>query len=304
MLAVLVALLPVFVLILLGYAMRRGQFVPDMFWPPAEKLTYYVTFPALLAQNLADANFTGLPVMPLAGVEAGATVASGFAMLCWWPRLKVSGPAFTSMIQGAIRPNTYFGLAAASSLYGAKGVTLMAICVAVVVPLVNLLSVVAMVRFASPQAPGWRGMIVPIVTNPLILACMAGILINASGLGLPVGISQTLKILGSAALPIGLLAVGAGLNFAALRHTGTHVLLTSGHKLLLLPLLAVGGAAILAFDGPTRGVAVLYAALPCSASAYVLARQMGGDTALMANTITAQTVLAAITLPLFLIILG
>ncbi|MBW7849769.1 MAG: AEC family transporter [Rhodospirillales bacterium] len=301
MLAVVVALIPVFVLIVLGYAMRRLEFVPEAFWPPAEKLTYYVTFPALLVQNLAEADVAGLPVLPLAGVEATATVLSGLALLLAWRWLDVSGPAFTSMIQGAIRPNTYVGLAAAASLYGARGVTLMAICVAAVVPLVNLLSVVAMVRLASGHASGWRAMVLPVAKNPLILACLAGIFLNLAGIGLPLWASQTLRILGSAALPIGLLAVGAGLHLRALRRTGSHVLLTSACKLLLLPLLAVAGAAWVGLDGMARGVALLYAALPCSASAYVLARQMGGDAGLMANIISTQTLLAAITIPLLLI---
>lgn len=301
MIDVVVALVPVFVLILLGHAMRRTEFVPEAFWAPAEKLTYYVTFPALLVQNLAEADFSGLPVLPLAGVEAAATMLSGLAMLLLWPVLKVSGPAFTSMIQGAIRPNTYFGLAAAASLYGAPGVTLMAVCVAVVVPLVNVLSVMALVRFASSHYAGWKAMVAPVMTNPLILACVAGVVINASNLGIPPGGSQTLRILGSAALPIGLLAVGAGLDFQALRRTGLHVVLTGACKLLVLPLVAVSGAALVGLEGVARGVAILYAALPCSASAYVLARQMGGDSALMANVISAQTVLAALTIPLLLI---
>lgn len=292
------ALLPVFLLIVLGHVLRRTQFLPDGFWPPAEKLTYYVTFPALLVTNLAGADFADLPAAPLAGVVAGATLINAALAVGLGRFVTKSGPTRTSFFQGVMRPNTYFGLAAAAALYGEVGVTLTAVCIAAVVPLVNLLSVTAMVAWAGRAAPGVWGLLRPILTNPLILACAAGIGLNLLGLGLPAGIDSTLDILGRAALPIGLLAVGAGLNLDALLAGRRAVFTSAAMKMGLLPLLAAAGAALAGFPATAAGVAVLYASLPCSPSAYVLSRQMGGDATLMAGIITAHTLMAALIVPI------
>jgi predicted permease len=216
--------------------------------------------------------------------------------------MRIDGPAFSSLFQGAIRPNTYVGLAAAVALYGKTGLALTAICVAVVVPLVNLFAVFAMLRFAHPNWPGWAALIRPILTNPLIGACLLGLAVNAFGLALPPGIDRLLDILGGASLPIGLLAVGAGIDGEALRRAGGPVLASSATKLLILPLATLGVLTWIGLGEGVRGVALLYASLPCSASSYVLARQMGGDSPLMANIISVQTILAALTMPLLLIL--
>ncbi len=305
MIAALAALIPVFVLILLGWGMRRRAFVPDSFWAPAEKITYYVTFPALLTVNLAEAPVEGLPWAVLAALLACVTAAAVGGLIVLRPLLAdVGGAAFSSMLQGTVRPNTYIGLAAAAALWGAEGVTLTAICIAVVVPMVNLISVAALLHYAAPRRPSALQIVRPIVTNPLILACLLGIVINWSDLPLPPGVAPTLKILGGAALPIGLLAVGAGLDLGALRGTGAPVLVSSVFKLVLLPAAAAAGGLLLGLPATVVGVATLYAGLPASASAYVLARQMGGDAPLMATIITAQTLLAFLTIPTAILILA
>jgi len=300
MLAILAALVPVFLLIVLGHLLRRFRLVPDGFWPPAESLTYYLFFPALLLSSTAKAPLQGSEALALAGAAALATFGSAALVLLVRRGLVVDGPSFSSVFQGAIRPNTYIGLAGALALFGKPGVALAAICVAAVVPLVNLLSVMAMLRFAHPARPGWAALAKPTAANPLIGACLLGIALNLAGLGVPWGLSGLLDILGGAALPVGLLAVGAGLDLSALARTGRPVLAASGLKLIALPLIALALGRLFGLEAAPLGVLLLYTALPCSASSYVLARQMGGDAPLMANIISVQTVLAAALLPALL----
>ncbi|MBB4284385.1 AEC family transporter [Roseospira goensis] len=296
----LAAVLPVFLVILLGFGLKRGRWLPDAFWGPAETLTYTVTFPALLTANLAKADMTAVAWAPLMTIQAAAVLlvaaVTVAARRTLGARLGVDGPAFTSVFQGAIRPNTYIGLAVAAALFGDTGVTLTAIGVAVVVPLVNVLSVTCMARFGAGQSASPWGVARGIVTNPLILACALGIALNATGLGLPPVIGPTLEILGRAALPVALLAVGAGLSFAHLRHAGAPVAVSGVAKLAVVPLLVWAGCALAGLDAVTTTVAVLYGGLPCSASSYVLARRMGGDAPLVAGIITTQTLLSVVTL--------
>ncbi|MQX37088.1 AEC family transporter [Roseospira navarrensis] len=298
-----VAVLPVFLVILLGFGLKRSGWVPDAFWGPAEHLTYTVTFPALLTANLARADMGTVAWAPFMSIQALAVLAvAGLTLALRRPlltgRMGVDDAGFTSVFQGAIRPNTYIGLAVAAALFGDLGVTLTAIGVAVVVPLVNVLSVACMTRFGRGQAASLFGVARGIVTNPLILACALGLVLNASGVGLPPVIGPVLEILGRAALPVALLAVGAGLSFAHLKRAGGPVAVSAVLKLLGLPLLVWAGCALAGLDAVTTTVAVLYAGLPCSASSYVLARRMGGDAPLVAGIITAQTLASVVTITL------
>lgn len=304
----LAAILPVFLVILLGHALRRARVVPDAFWMPAEKLTYYVTFPALLTANLARADMDAVDWGPLVAAQMLAVLGMAALAVRLRPALGralgLSDASFTSVFQGAIRPNTYVGLAVAAALFGPAGVTLTAICIAAVIPLVNALAVICLARYGDGQGGGLGAVLRGIVTNPLILACLLGLVMNAAGLGLPPVLGPFLDILGRAALPIGLLAVGAGLSAGALRQGLGAVAVASAAKLALLPLLVWGLCALAGLDAMSTTIAVLYGALPCSASSYVLARRMGGDAPLVAGIITAQTMLSAATIPLLAMALG
>lgn len=294
--------MPVFVVILLGFILRRRRLVPESFWQPAEHITFYVLFPSLLVANAAKADLAGLDIGPmLLAMLLGIAVV---VALCWPVRrvLALGGPAFSSLIQSSVRPNVYVAIGAAYALFGSVGVTLVSMAVAVNVPFVNVIAVIALVRYGTGNAArqGWAGTVVPVLSNPLIIACALGLLLNVTGIGLPPLVGPTLEILGRAALPIGLLAVGAGLDPAAVRAAGRTVVTAAGLKVLVLPLVTLALCAAFAVSGEARGVAILYAATPISASAYVMARLMGGDAPLMAGTITASTMAAAITMPLVL----
>jgi predicted permease len=306
MIAIFSALFPVFLMIALGYIIKNRALISDSFWVSAEKMTFYIFFPALLLINTAQANFDDTPVTPVILASAsGVLIISG---LVFWmrPRLGVDGPAFTSVFQGTIRPNVYLGVAAAVALYDSAGLTLISVCVAVMVPLVNILSIIVLVRYASisAQIPGWSQTMRLFASNPLILACGAGIILNVTGIGRPPLISPFLEILGYGALPIGLLAVGSGLDFTAMAQAGKTVALTTAIKIIALPVVTFVTCHLFGVSGLSLTIAVLYAALPISATSYVLARQMGGDTALLAGTITATTVAAMFTMPLTVLLLS
>jgi malonate transporter len=304
MLPILLALAPVFLLIFIGHGLKRWGVLEGAFWMGAERLTYFLLFPALLVETLAGAEVAAATAGPMALAMIAGVLAVSAVALAARTRLGADGPAFTSIYQGSVRPNTYVGLAVAAGAFGRPGVSLAAICVAATVPLVNLLSVAVLSRYAAPSAARARAVAVAVATNPLILACALGILLNVSGLGLPPVLESLLAALGSAALPLGLMAVGAGLDLGAARSAGARVATAAASKLLLLPGLTAAALFAFGIGGTAYGVALLYASLPCSASAYVLARQLGGDAALMASIITVETLAAILTMPLVLTLLG
>ncbi|MFQ5938628.1 MAG: AEC family transporter [Alphaproteobacteria bacterium] len=298
------ALAPIFLLILLGHAIRRLKLLEAGFWEPAERLTYFVLFPALLLENMATAELRGLQVLPMAAALVGGVLVVAGLLVSLRPRLGLNGPAFTSVFQGAIRPNTYVGLAAAAALSSEAGITLAAISVATVTPLVNVLSVAVLARHAGEAEAGIGQTLASIARNPLILAVAGGAALNWTGIGLPPVVDPVIDILGRAALPLGLLAVGAGLDISAAQTAGRTLLPTAGLKLVLLPGLTWLACLAFGVEGVTRTIAVLMSALPTSASSYILARQMGGDHGLLAAIITVTTLLAILTLPAAVILAG
>ncbi|WP_447554572.1 AEC family transporter [Vreelandella sp. EE22] len=294
------ALGPLFVLILLGAAIGYKRWPSSEFWGQMEKLIYFVLFPAMLVVTLATADVSQVPVGRLAGVLLGAIAI--LSVLLWRLRtwLSLPSPAFTSIFQGAIRFNTYVGVAGAGALHGASGVTTAAVAVAVMVPVVNILCVASFIKAGTLGASSFRASALALIKNPLILACLAGIFLNQSGLGLPGWSQDAAELLGRAALPLGLVAVGVALRPAALLRLDRGTVTTNVAKLVLMPIIVLFLAWALSLDALSRDVALLFAALPTATSAYILARQLGGDSELMAAIITGQTLLAMLTLPLWL----
>lgn len=294
------ALGPLFLLILLGAAFGYRRWPSDTFWPQMERLIYFVLFPAMLVGTLATADVSQVPVGRLALVLLGAMAL--FGMLLWRLRdwLRLSPAAFTSVFQGAVRFNTYVGVAGAAALHGSLGATTAAVAVALMVPVVNVMCVASFVAAGTLGGASIGKSAMALVKNPLILGCLAGIGLNLSGVGLPGWSQDTVELLGRAALPLGLVAVGVALRPAALLRVDRGVLATNSVKLLLMPALVLVLAWVLQLDPVSRDVALLFAALPTATSAYILARQLGGDAELMAAIITGQTLLAMLTLPLWL----
>jgi len=302
---VILATLPIFLLIFVGTAALRSGFLGQGFWRETEKLIYFVLFPCLLLGSVARAELGQLEIPPMAGTVLGAMAAMTLLMLLLRPRLTVSGPAFTSMFQGVIRMNTYLAFATAAAVGGQPAVEATAVAVAIFVPTANVLCVTLLVRFAGAAGGATVGRtLLAVAKNPLILSILGGILLNLTGIGLPPVIGPMLDILGDAALGLGLIAVGAGLDFATARRSGGPVLLTSLLKLAVMPALAWGLCRLFGLEGPGALAVILLNAMPTAGAAYILARQLGGDAPLMASIITVETAMAMASLPVVLSLTG
>ncbi|WP_282609683.1 AEC family transporter [Pelagibius sp. Alg239-R121] len=294
------ATLPIFLLILVGFLLRWRGFIERPAWEAVEKLTYMILFPALLIRTLATTDFGSLQVLPIVAAINTPLILTALILMTLVARFTNDGPALTSMLQGFIRPNTYIGLAVAASLFGEVGFATATLAIAASVPLVNLLSVVALSRHGNNGTRSLGGMLLAIVKNPIIVACALGILLNVTAVGLPSISDPFLEILGRAALPLGLIAVGAGLE---LRNEGGALgalVAPIVGKLVVLPIITAFACGLFGVTGVGAYVAILFNALPAASSSFILARQLGGDAALMARIITIQTAAAMITLPILL----
>lgn len=291
-------LLPDFALILLGFGLRRAMHLGDHFWSGLEKLVYFVLFPALLFHAIAR---TRIDIAAAAPFVASGLIAmvSGMALgMLARPLFGMRPIAFASQVQCAFRFNSYIGLAVAGKLHGAAGIAAMGILIGAMVPLANMTSVWMLARH------GKLGVMREVARNPLILATLAGLAFNLGGLELPAVGAQFLARLSDASIALGLLAVGAALKLRG--ESGTH--LPSAYflavKLAAVPAAAWAAARLLGLSGVYFEVAVMFGALPTASSAYILAMRMGGDGPGVAWLISASTLGAMLTMPIWLLALG
>ena len=289
------ALLPDFLLILLGFALRRWLRLGDHVWTGLEKLVYFVLFPALLFNSIARANLAWSEAAPLLGVGLLVMIAGmvlGAAARWLFP---ISPVSFASQFQCAFRFNTYIGLAVAAKLHGATGIAAMGLLTGAMVPPVNIAAVGMLARHGGVSL--WR----ELARNPLLLATLAGLLWNLSGVAMPVPAGQFLGRLADAAIALGLLAVGAALRLDGKPGGGYGAgAWFLGVKLLALPAAAITLGRLLGLSGIYFDIALIFAALPTASSAYILAQRMGGDGRSVAWLISAGTLTAMVTLPLWL----
>jgi malonate transporter and related proteins len=293
--AVALALLPDFSLILLGASLRRLLHLGDHFWSGLEKLVYYVLFPALLFSGLVKARIDWSAAAPMIGVAGGA-MGAGMLLGLAARLFPITPISFASQYQCAFRFNSYIGLAVAGTLHGVAGIAAMGIVVGFMVPFANMAAVWMLARHGDTGL--WR----ELARNPLILATLAGIGANLAGFAPPAVLLQFLGRLAEAAIALGLLAVGAGLRIVGAGGTATHavaayLLLV---KLVAMPALALLLIRYLGLGGLHADIALAFSALPTASSAYILAQRMGGDGARVAWLISAGTLLAMLSLPMWL----
>ncbi|RTE91620.1 AEC family transporter [Bradyrhizobium sp. LVM 105] len=301
MAVVIAALLPVFILIVLGIVLKRSLMRLDTQWHGLERLTYFVLFPMLLIQTLVKADLSRVPVAGVGGALLLSALAMSLLCLALRPalaRLGIDGPAFTSIFQGATRWQTFVALSIAANLFGDVGLALASVAMVAIIPLVNVFSVSVLARYASPEKQSGRAIVVTLVRNPLIWACIIGLTVNVTHLPLPRLWHEVADALGSSSLAIGLLVTGAGLHLEGLFRPSLGAAVGVVFKLLLMPALAMGLGLWFGLSGNSLAIVAICSAVPTSSSAYVLARQMGGDAPLLAQIITLQTMLAAITMPI------
>ncbi len=296
--AVVQVILPIFLLILLGTAMRRWFGLRQDFWPQLDRLIYYLFFPALLFSSLSHFQIdfgAATPMLIVALLYMGAGIALGY--VAKWV-FHAPDKVFSATFQSSFRFNSYVGLAIAGGIHGSAGLAAIGLLMGFMVPVANVASVLMLARHSESH---W---LKEILLNPLILATAGGITFSLAGLHLPPMFDKTLNLLAQASLPMGLIAVGAGLRIQGMHaHQGTlwyGVLV----KLLALPAIAWGLGVWFGLTNVYLHIAVLMAALPVSTVAYVLAKRMGAEGDTIAAQIMLSTLLAVVTLPLWLLLMG
>ncbi|MFB2552271.1 AEC family transporter [Ensifer soli] len=306
MTAIFESILPVFLLVALGCGLKRSTRIDGTLWNGLEQFGYFVLFPALLFSTLAQADFSGMRADATGIATIGSITLMALAVLCLWPPMRrrgVSPAAFTSVFQTATRWNGFMALAIAAKLYGSLGLSLTALTMTLVIVPINFYNIGVLVWFGGGTR-SLRFFAVKILTNPLIVASLAGIVLNVAGITVYAPVMTAIEMLGNASLSLGLVMVGAGLKIADALKPRPVALLSVALKLLLMPVFMVAASHLLGIRGDALLVIALGAAVPTAMNGYLLAKQMGGDAPLYAAVATLQTVASFFTIPLVLWLTG
>ena len=294
------SLIPIFSLILIGYFFKKINFPSNDFWSQADKLTYYILMPSLLIFELSNAK---LNLNDNFEFISSALLAITFTMF-FLVLINIFAPikaySFTSVMQGGIRFNTYLFLAITSSIYGKDGLVLSAILLAFTIPFLNVLCITIFAIYMKNEKLNFFYLIKSIITNPLIVACFIGGSINFLDIKLPIALNNTLAILSKGALVLGLLSIGFALIIKDINSFKYELFLSSLAKFIILPIFIFIFGSYFGLETQMISILVLFAILPTAPSAFILARQLGGNISLMSSIITIQTLLSVIFIILFL----
>jgi len=299
MLIVFQSILPIFLLVLLGIALKRAPVINVELWDGLEQFSYWVLFPALLFATMAKADFsnTGNLAVSFAAIVSVLVMSGG--LLLAWPvlsRLRVSPAAYTSIFQTATRWNAFMALAIAAKTHGPSGLVVVGLVMAAIIIPLNLINVTVLLWF-SGRDRNYRAILYRIVTNPLILSTGLGILINLSGIRLYEPVMTTVDLLSQASLSLGLITVGAGLRIMDALKPKPAALLAVVLKLIVFPVVAIGVGILSGIEGDGIILLALSAAVPTAMNGYLLAKQLNGDADLYAAAATLQVIASFLTIP-------
>jgi predicted permease len=288
-------LAPVFLTIALGTLLRRWRFLPDTFFDGLNQLAFWVCLPCHLFHEIARCSVTGGEALRTIGLLVLAIPPTLLVAWLLSRLLRVAPASRSAFLQGAIRGNlAYVGLPVIAYALAAnhKAPALAALILAPLTPLYNVISVLLL---APRQAGGtfWQRSqptLLAIITNPLILACLAGLAACWGRLTLPEAVNKTLSLLGNAGLPTALLALGASLQFERIRGHFLPATAAALTRVAAGPLIGLGLITWAGLTSEYRTIALLYLACPTAVASYVMADRMGADKELAGAIVVLSTV--------------
>lgn len=298
---ILEAIFPVFALLFCGLFLKQIRLTNDTFLAAADRLVYYFFFPVMLFYKIGStspSNDSGM--FNLCLVVIISITLAWIASLVLIKTLSVPHFKAGTFSQAAFRFSSYIGLAVIINTLGESGIRSFGILIGVVIPVINILSVITLIRFgttASTPLQTLLNSLKSIILNPLILGCIAGGVYSAAGLGFPTFIENFFKLMVAATMPLALISIGGALKFDRGSFSDIRLsLAASAIKLLALPV--VGCILLKSFgvSGDYFKLGMIYFALPTSPSIFVLSSQMNSDTLLASTAVMISTLLSIFSL--------
>lgn len=298
--------IPVFLVIGLGFSLKRTSLIDTDFLLKLNRLIYYVALPALLFYKIALADFSASFNSRLILTLIAVTVLIFLITLLFTKFSNYSAPQQGAFCQGCFRGNLGFiGLAIVYNAYGEEGLAIAGIVLGFVVPVLNFLSVTALLLPNQDQEKelGIKFWASQIALNPLIIASFFGVMWSFFGIGLPGVIDKSFDIITGMSLPLALLSIGASFSPKKLRGDIVKASIAVSVKIVWLPFLTGLMLYMVGVEGIELGVGVLLAGAPTATAAYIMAQQLKGDAELSSGIIMLSTLCSIFTYSISLYLL-
>jgi len=302
---VLNALFPVFALLLAGRALKHFGMTGDVFLKTSDRLVYFIFFPAMLFWKIGGAKSDS-------GVEWAfclaciCAVAVIYLLSTLYIHMAVGDFEAGSFSQSCYRFNTYIGMAIIINALGAEGTRIFGIMVGFAIPFINVLAVSTLIWFSGKDfslRERIRLTTRALVSNPLIIACITGIVYARTVNHFPVFMDNTLRLTTSVTLPLALISIGGVLTFGNLKGYFRLSLAAAVFKLLIFPAVGYGFLRLFDITGTAFKVGMIFFTLPTSTSIYVLSSQLNSNTDMASASVVLSTALSFISLSVVLVMM-
>lgn len=299
------SLFPVFGLLILGGLLKRWKLTNDVFLKTSDKLIYFIFFPIMLFWKIGSApNDIGSN----GGLYLSAITAVGIVFVLSTIAIKlfrISDFQAGSFSQSCYRFNTYVGVAIVLNALGDEGIQYFGILIGLVIPVINVLVILILIWHSGiDYSPGQRAKytLKALISNPLIIGCLAGILYAKTVNTFPVFLDNMFSLMSMITLPLALISIGGALTFQSVKSNFRVSLIASIFKLVILPLI---GYALLDYwqvTGIAFKTGMIFFTLPTSTALYVLSAQLNSDTNLASASIGLSTLLSFLPLSIALLL--
>lgn len=296
---------PVFLLVALGYFVKRINVINENFVEVTSKFVYSVSLPALIFINIARIDLSEAIEFDQIIYVYAATLISFFLIWIFSIPFIKDGKNLSVFVQGAYRSNfAIVGLAIISKLFGAYALGKAAIVLAFILPLYNILAVIILtVPLRKERKLDMKSTAYEILFNPLIIAVIVGLPFSYYKIELPYFINLTIGFLSELALPLALIGIGGSLNIQNIKKASGLAFTSSVLKITVVPLLLTLGAYHFGFRGLDLGIMFILFASPTAIVSFIMAEAMGANGKLAGNIVLISTVASVITIAFGIVIL-
>lgn len=294
---------PIFLLLGLGAWLARLRAVNDNFVEVGSRLVFTWALPALLFVSIAKTSISATTNLELIAYGLVAMLVL-FVLTEWAVTALVQPPEDRGVVvQGIFRSNmAIIGLAYCVNAYGEVALAAASLYVGILSILFNILGVITLSR-SLHKHQGVGRMLRNIVTNPLIIGIVLALPFAWWDVRPPAVVMKAGETLADMTLPLALLCTGASLDFHTLKQEFSNTMLASLSKLVVIPLLFTLGGWWWGFRGMDLGILLLMSSAPTAAASYVMARAMGGNATLAANTVALTTLGSLLTTSVGIVVL-
>lgn len=290
--------LPTFGWVVLGLLLRHLKLLSDKWISVFSRMAFNFGLPLMLFAGAVAVDYSALSSAKyvLAGVLATLLiVVAAWSYSLWRGHPRELQGIF---VQGAFRSNlAIIGIALAVSAYGDRGAQLVALPIAVMTTLYNVLAVFVL-GATLDTASSAKNVLFGILKNPLIIGISAGAALSLSGLPVPPIVEPMGSFLSQFFLPVMLICIGGAMKLGDLHRTGQIAWEATIWRLCVAPLIAVGLALCMGIRGEQLGALFLLMSSPVAAASYVMVVAARGDGVMAANIIVLTTLFSVFTVTL------